>query len=137
MGKEKAFCTSRLLSEAYANPTAFCTAQGILMHYCTGALALWFLVYTINLVQVHLSVFHSVLSTYNILLFKHQIIQLCCSRKNPYPPHGRSSEILRGRGVLKVKILEAKYEAKLEFPRGTGGAKQKTFHGRSMDIFWN
>ena len=63
MGREKAFCTSRLLSEAHANPTAFCTAQGILIHYCTGALALWFLVYTINLVQVHLSVFHSVLST--------------------------------------------------------------------------
>ena len=43
------------------------------------------------------------------------------SRKNPYPPHGRSLEIPIGRGVLKVKILEAKYEAKLEFPRGTDG----------------
>ena len=30
-----------------------------------------------------------------------------------------------GRGVLKVKILEEKYEAKLEFPEETGGAKQK------------
>ena len=69
MGKEKAFCTSRLLSEAYANPTAFCTAQGILMHYCTGALALWFLVYTINLVQVHLSVFHSVLKLALIIFY--------------------------------------------------------------------
>ena len=59
---------------------------------------------------------------------------LCSSRKNPYPPHGRSSEISRGRGVLKVKILEAKYEAKLEFPGWTGGAKQKNFHGGSMDI---
>ena len=58
-------------------------------------------------------------------------------RKNPYPPHGRSSEIPRGRGVLKVTILEAKYKAKLEFPRGSGGAKQKTFRGESMDIFWN
>ena len=38
-------------------------------------------------------------------------------------------------GVLKPKILEAKYEAKLEFPSGRGGAKQKTFHGGSMDIF--
>ena len=45
---------------------------------------------------------------------------LCSSKKNPYPPHGRSSEIPRGRGVLKVKILEAKYEAKLEFPGGMG-----------------
>ena len=34
-------------------------------------------------------------------------------------------EIPRGRGVLKVKIFEAKHEAKLEFPGETGGAKQK------------
>ena len=50
---------------------------------------------------------------------------LCSSRKNPFPPYGRTLEIPRGRGVLKVKILEAKYEAKLEFPGGMGGAKQK------------
>ena len=63
---------------------------------------------------------------------------MCSSRKNPYPPH-RWSEIPRGRGVLKVKILEAKYKAKLEFSGGMGGggAKQKTFFGGSMDIFWN
>ena len=43
-----------------------------------------------------------------------------------YPPQERSSEIPRGRGLLKVKILEAKYEAKLEFPRGgSRDAKQK------------
>ena len=44
-----------------------------------------------------------------------------------------------GGGVLKFKILEAKYEAKLEFPRGSRGAilKQKIFRGGSMDIFWN
>ena len=53
------------------------------------------------------------------------------SRKNPYPPHGRSSEIPRGRGVFKVKILEAKYEAKLEFPGEIEGAKQKTFCGEA------
>ena len=46
-------------------------------------------------------------------------------------------KFLGGGGVLKVKILEAKYEAKLEFPGGMGGAKQKTFCGGSMDIFWN
>ena len=62
---------------------------------------------------------------------------MCSSRKNPYPPHGKSLEIPRGRGILKVKILEAKYEAKLEFSGGMGGAKQKTFHGGSMDIFWS
>ena len=49
----------------------------------------------------------------------------CSSRNNPYPAHERSSEIPRGRGVLKVKILEAKYEAKLEF-LGGGGCKTKT-----------
>ena len=46
------------------------------------------------------------------------------SENNPYPPHGRSLEIPRGRVVLKVKILEAMYEAKLEFRGGMGGAKQ-------------
>ena len=40
---------------------------------------------------------------------------LCSSRKNPYPPRGRSLEIPRGRGVLEAKILEAKCKAKLEF----------------------
>ena len=50
---------------------------------------------------------------------------------------GGHRKFLEGGGVLKVKILEAKYEAKLEFPGGTGGAKQKTFHEGSMDIFWN
>ena len=58
-------------------------------------------------------------------------------QKNPYSPHGRSSEIPRGRGIFKAKILEAKYEAKLEFSGGRGSAKQKNVHGGSMDIFWN
>ena len=55
--------------------------------------------------------------------------------------HGRSLETPRDRGggggVLKVKILKAKHEAKLEFPGGTAGAKQKTFLRGSRDIFWN
>ena len=56
---------------------------------------------------------------------------MCGSRKNPYPPHGRSLEIPRGRGVLKAKFLEAVYENKLEFPGGRwgGGAKQKPSMG--------
>ena len=63
------------------------------------------------------------------------------SEKNPFPPHGRSSEIPRGKGILKVKFLEAKYEAKLEFPHGRGGEgwgckRKKTLRGGSMDIFW-
>ena len=42
------------------------------------------------------------------------------------------------RGVLKVKILEQKYKAKLGFPgKGEGAAKQKTFHGRSMDTAYS
>ena len=49
--------------------------------------------------------------------------------KNLYPPHGRSSEIPRGRGVLMAKILEVKYEAKLEFPSRMGSAQQKPSAG--------
>ena len=38
--------------------------------------------------------------------------------------------------VLKVKILEAKYEAKLEFPEGMGVQnKRPSVGGGSMDIF--
>ena len=60
---------------------------------------------------------------------------MCSSRKYPYPPHGRSLEIARGRGVLKAKLLEAKTQ---NFVRGKGGgAKQKTFPEGSMDIFCN
>ena len=36
---------------------------------------------------------------------------MCGSRKYPYPPHGRSLEIPRGRGVQRQK-----------FPRGVGGS---------------
>ena len=55
---------------------------------------------------------------------------MCSSRKNPNPreSHGRSSEIPRGGGgggVLKAKILDAKYEAKLEFPGEGGGVQNK------------
>jgi len=40
---------------------------------------------------------------------------MCSSRKKSIPTLWRVIEIPRGRGVLKAKILEAKYEAKLEF----------------------
>ena len=64
---------------------------------------------------------------------------MCSSGKNRYPPNGRLLEIPigRGGGVLKAKFLEAMYENKLEFPVGRGGAKQKTFRGGSIDIFWH
>ena len=39
--------------------------------------------------------------------------------KTPYPSHGRSLEIPRGRGGgLKAKCLEEMYKYKLEFPGG-------------------
>ena len=47
------------------------------------------------------------------------------SRKNPYPPHERSLEIPRGRGVLRAKFLEGMYENKVEFPGGRGMQNKK------------
>ena len=64
-------------------------------------------------------------SHYKIIFF----ITIVQFQKNPYPPPGRSSEIPRGRGVLKVKIFEAKYEAKLEFPGGMGVQNKKPSEG--------
>ena len=52
---------------------------------------------------------------------------MCSSRKNPYPPHGKSLEIPGGGGGgggLNARFLEAMYENKLEFPGG-GGCKTK------------
>ena len=48
-----------------------------------------------------------------------------CSRKNPYPPHGRSLKIPKRRGLLKAKFLEAMYENKLDFPGGRGVPSKK------------
>ena len=44
-------------------------------------------------------------------------------------PHGRSLEIPRGREILKAKLLEEKYEAKLEFPGGWGVQNKKSSWG--------
>ena len=57
------------------------------------------------------------------------IVTLFSARKHPHPPHGRSQETPRGEGVLMVKIVEDKNEAKLEVPLGMGGAKHKTQRG--------
>ena len=55
-----------------------------------------------------------------------------------HPMEARPSpERPRERRVLKAKSLEAKYEAKLEFPRGRGSAKKNAFPWGSMDIFWD
>ena len=45
--------------------------------------------------------------------------------KKTYLPHGRSLAIPKTKGALKVKSLEAKYEAKLEVLGGRRDAKQK------------
>jgi len=63
---------------------------------------------------------------------------LCSSRKNPYPCHGRSSEIPRGKGVSRAEIIEANlYEAKQEFLGGKRGSKTKLLLWGSMDILSN
>ena len=43
---------------------------------------------------------------------------MCSSTKNLYPPLERSLNFLGGGGYKKAKILEAKYESKLEFNGG-------------------
>ena len=60
---------------------------------------------------------------------------MCSNSKNPYPwvPPPRSSEILRGSGVLRAKILEAMYESKL----GGGGLQNKKPSMGEFDVFWN
>ena len=55
-------------------------------------------------------------------------------QKKNIPTSGRSLENPRGRGVLITKIVQAKYEAKLNF-LGGGGVQKPSMGG--MDIFWN
>ena len=57
-------------------------------------------------------------SSVGMHLNNHLKIEMSSSRKDPYPPHEGHWKCLGGGGgeVLGVKILEAKYEAKLEFP---------------------
>ena len=64
------------------------------------------------------------------------LLHCVVQKKIPTQSHERSLEIPWGRGVLKVNILEAKYEANLEFVGG-GGCKTKTLLWGGMDIFWN
>lgn len=59
---------------------------------------------------------------------------MCNSRKYTYPPHGRSVEIPRGRGVNKTKLFKEMDGAKLRFLEGLG-CKPKTLPWEDMDIF--
>jgi len=40
---------------------------------------------------------------------------------------------------VEIPVGRGRHQTPLEqkFLRGGGGATQKTFHGRGMDIFWN
>ena len=56
-----------------------------------------------------------------------------------HPMEGQWQFLEGGAGVLKVKVLEAKYETKLEFPGGVG-VQTKTFCGGRYSIrifFWS
>jgi len=49
-------------------------------------------------------------------------VEMCSSRKYPYPPHGRLTEIPRGRGVSKAQFSKGKYGTIMEFPEWVGGS---------------
>ena len=48
--------------------------------------------------------------------------RMCSSRKYPYPPQGRLTEIPRGKGVPKAQFFNEKYGTKVEFPEGVEGS---------------
>ena len=45
---------------------------------------------------------------------------MCSSRKYPYPPQGRLTEIPKWRGVSKAQFFKGKYVTKMEFQEGWG-----------------
>ena len=51
------------------------------------------------------------------------------------PTEGHWKFLGGGEGGLKAKLLEGQYEAKLEFPGGCGGAKQKNLLWREYGYF--
>jgi len=57
---------------------------------------------------------------------------MCSSRKYPYPPQGRLTEIPRGRGGSKAQFFKGKYGTKMEFPEGVGDHAKKP----SMGVVW-
>ena len=75
----------------------------------------------------------------NVAVESKMLLFVCSSSKNPYPPHGRSLEIRRGRGILIAEFLEAMYENKPEFPEGEGGCKTNNLpwgeHGYFLKLY--
>ena len=52
------------------------------------------------------------------------------SRKYPYLPHGRLTEIPRGMRVSKAQFIKGKYGTKMGFPKGVGvQAKKPSMRG--------
>ena len=63
---------------------------------------------------------------------------MCSSRKYPYPPHGRSIEVMRGKGLSIAKIKKkGKHGASLEMPEGWVDSNQKKLPLEGIDIFLN
>ena len=77
-------------------------------------------------------IFH-ILTSENIDDVISRSFTVVCSNKSVKNGEGK------GRDILNSKILEAKYEAKLEYPRGRGVQNKKPSMGGggSVDIFWN
>jgi len=55
--------------------------------------------------------------------------KMCISRKYPYPPQGRLTEIPRGRGVSKAQFFKGNYDTKMEFPARWGVQVKKPSMG--------
>jgi len=62
---------------------------------------------------------------------------MCSSRKYPYPPQGRLTEIPRGGGFQKPNFLKKSMALKWNFQWGWGLQAKKIFCGMGMDIFWD
>ena len=76
---------------------------------------------------------------FHLVSFGFQHFPKCVVPETIHTPPTKGHWKFLGEGVVKSKLLHIheKYEGKLEFPWGSGGVRQKTFRGVSMDIFWN
>ncbi|XP_031571052.1 uncharacterized protein LOC116305309 [Actinia tenebrosa] len=76
MGRKESFCSHEFFTEASKSPTNFCVAQGLLIQYFSNVTAMWFIVYSICLLQMICSnnSFHRNRST----RIPHLISAACC-----------------------------------------------------------